>query len=106
VKGSRNATLLKRDVVEAVAQLKRESGQNILVQGSGELAQTLMRENLIDEYRLWVHPVVVGSGKRLFRDGSPPTLLRLVDTKTTGTGVVHVTYQPAKEAEGPVRNQQ
>jgi dihydrofolate reductase len=101
-----NATLLKGDVAKVVAELKRESGQNILVQGSGELAQTLMPENLIDEYRLWVHPVVVGSGKRLFRDGSPPTPLRLVDTNTTSTGVVHLTYQPAKEAEGPARSQQ
>jgi dihydrofolate reductase len=66
-----NATLLKGDVAEAVAELKREPDQNILVQGSGELAQTLTRHSLIDEYRLWVHPVVVGSGRRLFRDESP-----------------------------------
>lgn len=93
-----NATLLKGDVAEAVAELKQPLGQNILVQGSGELAQTLMRHNLIDEYRLWVHPVVLGSGKRLFRDAYPETSLRLVDTMTTSTGVVRLTYQPALEA--------
>ena len=54
-----------------------------------------MQHTLIDEYVLWVHPVVLGSGKRLFRDGSPKTALRLVDTKTTSSGVVILTYQPA-----------
>lgn len=90
-----NATLLKGDVAEAVAELKREPGQNLLVQGSGELAQTLLRHSLIDEYRLWVHPVVLGSGKRPFGDGDPPITLRLVDTSTTSTGVAVLTYQPA-----------
>jgi dihydrofolate reductase len=57
-----------------------------------------MRHNLIDEYRLWVHPLVLGSGKRLFRDAYPMTSLRLLDTTTTSTGVVRLTYQPALEA--------
>ncbi len=95
-----NAILLKGDVAEAVAELKRQPGQSILVQGSSELAQTLMRHSLIDEYRLWVHPVVVGSGKRPFHDGIPPTTLRLVGTQVTSTGVVRLTYQPAQQAEG------
>jgi dihydrofolate reductase len=96
-----NATLLKGDVAEAVAELKRQPGGDLLLQGSGQLAQTLLRRGLIDEYRLWVHPVVLGGGKRLFKDGAPTTTLRLVDTKTTGTGVVRLTYQPAADqAEG------
>jgi dihydrofolate reductase len=90
-----NATLLKGDVAEAIAELKQQPAGDLLIQGSGELAQTLLRRGLIDEYRLWVHPVVLGSGKRLFKDGGPTTPLRLVDTKTTSTGVVHLTYQPA-----------
>jgi dihydrofolate reductase len=88
-----NATLLKGDVTEAVAELKQQPGRDLLVQGSGELAQMLLRRGLIDEYRLWVHPVVLGSGKRLFKEGGSMTLLRLVDTKTTGTGVVRLTYE-------------
>jgi dihydrofolate reductase len=90
-----NATLLKGDVVEAVAELKQQPTGDLLIQGSGELAQTLLRRGLIDEYRLWVHPVVLGAGKRLFKDGGPTTPLRLVDTKTTSAGVVHLSYQPA-----------
>jgi dihydrofolate reductase len=101
-----NATLLKGDVAEAVAELKRSPGQNILVQGSSELARTLLRHGLVDEYRLRVHPVVVGSGKRLFNDGIPPTTLRLVDTQVTSTGVVGLTYQPAQEAKGSAPHQQ
>jgi len=95
-----NATLLKGDVAEAVAGLKREPGRNLLVQGSGELAQTLMRHRLFDEYWLWVHPVVVGGGKRLFGNGGPTTPLRLVGTRATGTGVVALIYQPAQEEQG------
>jgi dihydrofolate reductase len=89
-----NSTLIKRDVVGEVAKLKRQPGEELQVHGSGELAQTLMDSNLIDEYRLWFHPVVLGRGKRLFKDGSMPAALRLVDTKTTSSGVVVHTYQP------------
>jgi len=89
-----NATLIKGDVAAEVAKLKQQPGQDLLLYGSGELVHTLMQHGLIDEYRLMVHPVVLGSGKRLFRDGSPTTTLRLVDTKTTSTGVVILTYQP------------
>jgi dihydrofolate reductase len=89
-----NSTLLKGDVAVEVAKLKDRSGGDLLVLGSGELAQTLMRDNLVDEYRLMVHPLVIGSGKRLFRDGDSRKSLRLVDSTTTGTGVLLLTYSP------------
>jgi dihydrofolate reductase len=83
-----------------VAKLKQQPGSgDLAVVGSGKLAQTLMRHNLIDEYVLWFHPLVLGSGKRLFGDRIPKTDLKLVDTKTTSTGVVILTYQPAARIE-------
>jgi dihydrofolate reductase len=90
-----NATPLKGDVVEEVARLKQQPGQDLLIYGSGELVHTLMQHNLIDEYRLLVYPVVLGSGKRLFRDGSATTL-KLVETKPFSSGVVALIYQPAQ----------
>jgi dihydrofolate reductase len=87
-----NATLLKGDVPEEVAKLKQQPGQDILIYASGELVNTLLPHDLIDEYRLMVFPVVLGSGKRLFGDGSDTVALRLTDTKTTSTGVVLLTY--------------
>lgn len=89
-----NATLIEGDVAEAVAELKRQPGQDILVAGSADLVQTLMRHDLVDEYRFMVHPIVRGSGKRLFRDGSEPKTLKLVETKPFGSGVVVLTYHP------------
>jgi dihydrofolate reductase len=91
-----NSTLLKGDAAEAVARLKQEPGKDLVVMGSGELAQSLMRGNLIDEYVLLIHPLVLGSGRRLFPEGSAAATLRLVGTKTTSTGVVIATYQPAE----------
>jgi dihydrofolate reductase len=90
-----NSTLINGDVVEEVAKLKREPGKELQVHGSGDLAQTLMRHDLVDEYRLWLYPVVLGNGRRLFKNGSAPAALKLVDTKTTSTGVVVHVYQPA-----------
>jgi dihydrofolate reductase len=96
-----NSRLIKENVAEEVSKLKQQTGQDILMYGSADLMHTLMQHDLIDEYRIWVHPVVLGSGKRLFKDGSDTTTLRLVDTKTTSTGVVVLSYQPAgKEGEG------
>jgi dihydrofolate reductase len=96
-----NSRLIKENIAEEVSKLKQQPGQDILIYGSGDLVHTLMRHNLIDEYRIWVHPIVLGSGKRLFRGGSDTTVLRLVDTKTFGSGVIVLSYQPArKEAEG------
>jgi len=91
-----NSTLLKGDAAEAVANLKRELARDFLVMGSGDLIQSLMRRNVIDEYVLLIHPLVLGSGRRLFTDGGPFGALRLVNTKTTTTGVVVATYQPAE----------
>jgi dihydrofolate reductase len=90
-----NSTLLKGNVVEEVNKLKEQPGKDLQVIGSGEFAQTLIGNDLVDEYRLMVHPIVLGTGKRLFRDGSKKTALRLVDSTTTTTGVLILTYQPA-----------
>jgi hypothetical protein len=72
-------------------------GPELQVHGSGNLAQTLIRHSLVDEYRLWVFPLVIGSGKRLFADGTIPAALRLLDSKVSTTGVVISTYEPAGE---------
>lgn len=91
-----NSTLIKGNLASEIAKLKQQPGSGILsVTGSGKLAQTLMRLKLVDEYVLWIHPIVLGSGKRLFADGLAPINLKLVDTKTTGSGIVILTYQPA-----------
>jgi dihydrofolate reductase len=84
--------------VQAVAELKEQPGGDIVVLGSGELIGSLMRHDLIDEYVLSIHPLVLGSGRRLFPEGGPFAKLRMVDSVTTTTGVVIGTYQPAEEA--------
>jgi dihydrofolate reductase len=89
-----NSTLLKGDVAGEVAKLKQQAGKDLLVIGSGVLVQTLMKHRLFDEYRLMIHPLVLGRGKRLFQDGSTTTALRLVEATTTTTGVVIARYQP------------
>ena len=96
----RNSTLLEGDAAEAVTRLKEQPGGDLVVLGSGELVQSLMERNLVDEYVLLIHPLVLGSGRRLFTDGGASVALRLVDTKTTTTGVVIATYQPARSTEG------
>jgi len=91
-----NSMLLEGDAGDAVAELRKQTGGDLAVMGSGELIQTLMRANLIDEYMLLIHPLVLGTGRRLFTDGSPPASLRLVgEATTTTTGVVIATYQPS-----------
>lgn len=92
-----NSTLLRGEIPEEVARLKRQPGRELQVHGSGTLVQTLMAHGLIDEYRLWFYPVVLGSGRRLFGEGGAPAALKLVDTRTTGAGVVIHVYQPAGE---------
>jgi dihydrofolate reductase len=92
-----NSVLLEGDAAEAVAALKQEDGPELQVHGSGDLIQTLVRHGLVDEYRLWVFPVVIGSGKRLFAEGAIPAGLRLVDSTVATTGVVIGTYEPAGE---------
>ena len=94
-----NSSILSGDVAAGVAKRKEQPGDELQVHGSGGLAQALIDHDLIDEYRLLVFPVHLGSGKKLFRDGVKPAALRLVSATTTGTGVVIATYQP----DGPVR---
>ena len=90
-----NSTLLKGDAADAVAGLKRELGENLVVFGSGVLVRSLMPRDLVDELVLLIHPLVLGSGRRLFPDtGSSPSAFELVDSATTGTGVVIATYRP------------
>jgi dihydrofolate reductase len=88
-----NSHLIQRNIAEEVGKLKQQEGQDILVAGSGELVQTLIQHDLIDEYRLMVHPVVLGDGKRLFKDGSGKTVLKLVETKPFSSGTVVLFYQ-------------
>jgi dihydrofolate reductase len=90
-----SSTLLAGDAADAVARLKEQPGADIVVLGSGELVQSLRRRNLVDRYVLLIHPLILGTGRRLFPDGAAPTTLRLVDSKTTTTGVVIATYEEA-----------
>jgi dihydrofolate reductase len=91
------SVLIEGDAAEGVAALKEGDGPELQVHGSGNLVQTLLRHHLVDEFRLWVFPVVLGSGKRLFADGTVPTGLSLVDSTVSTTGVVIGTYEPAGE---------
>lgn len=91
-----NSTLLKGDVAEAVANLKEQAEKDIMIMGSGELIQTLMRSNLIDEVTLLIHPLVLGTGRRLFADGGAPASFRLIKSVPTTTGVIIATYQLAE----------
>jgi dihydrofolate reductase len=91
-----NSTLLPGDAAEAVAELKQQPGNDLVVLGSGQLVQSLMRADLVDEYLLTIHPLVLGTGRRLFSDGGAFAALTLVDSKTTTTGVVIATYRPAR----------
>jgi dihydrofolate reductase len=86
-------TVLSGDLAEEISTLKRQPGGDILIYGSGELVTGLIQHGLIDELRLWVHPVVLGRGKRLFADGSAARL-KLIDTTTFTSGVVVLTYGP------------
>ncbi|MCI4064150.1 dihydrofolate reductase family protein [Micromonospora sp. R77] len=89
---------LDGDLVKAVTALKEQPGRELQVHGSGRLAQSLMREGLIDAYHLMIFPVVLGRGRRLFADGLPPTGLRLADSRASGSGVTMLTYENAGAA--------
>jgi dihydrofolate reductase len=93
----RESVLIEGDAAEGIAALKQEDGPELQVHGSGNLIQTLLRQNLVDQFNLWVFPLVIGSGKRLFSDGTVPSALKLVDSKVSTTGVVMGTYEPAGE---------
>jgi dihydrofolate reductase len=92
--GWANSRLLEGDAAEAVARLKGEIGR-VDVIGSGDLVQTLLGNDLVDRLNLWVHPLLLGGGKRLFAEGTVPTALRLVESATFGKGVVHLIYENA-----------
>jgi dihydrofolate reductase len=94
-----NSTVLSGDVVSGVTKLKEREGGELQVHGSGELLQTLIGADLVDEYLLYTFPVHLGAGKKLFRDGGPARSLKLLDTRTTSKGVVISRYEP----DGPVR---
>jgi dihydrofolate reductase len=93
-----NSTVLKGDVVEAVRKLKQEQEGNIQVPGSRQLVQTLLENDLVDELRLMVFPVVLGSGRRLFGDTSDKKRLQLVDSRTVGDGVAILIYRRAEDS--------
>jgi len=94
----KNSHLIQGNVAGEVTKLKQQAGGDILIPGSAKLVSSLTDDGLIDEYQLFVHPVVVGRGKRLFQDGIDPRLLKLVDTQAFGTGVVVLTYRPKGKA--------
>ena len=91
-----NSTLIGDNVAEEISKLKEQPGKDISISGSPTLVRSLLEDDLLDELRLMVHPIVVGSGKRLFEDGSDQKALQLVDSKTFSTGVLYLTYQPAQ----------
>jgi dihydrofolate reductase len=93
-----NSTVIEGDVADAVARLKQENGKDIMVNGSGALVRTLMGNQLLDELRLFVHPVVVGSGIRLFDHESDPVEFALVDSHVYANGVISLTYRPSGAA--------
>ena len=91
----RPSVLIGTDIVEQITRLKQEDGPVLQVHGSSRLLQTLIAHDLVDEYHLWIFPLLLGTGKRLFGDGVIPAGLRLVDTTTSTTGVLIATYEPA-----------
>jgi dihydrofolate reductase len=94
-----NSYLIEGDVPTGIARLKEEDGPELQVQGSSDLIQTLLSHGLVDEFRLMIFPLVVGSGKRLFGDGTIPAGFKLTGTKISTSGIVIATYEPAGELE-------
>jgi dihydrofolate reductase len=91
----KNSTLITGDVAETLSKLKKEQKKDLVIMGSGDLVRSLMPSNLINEYVLLIHPIVLGEGRRLFADGVSFTSLKLVSSKTTDKGVIAAIYQPA-----------
>jgi dihydrofolate reductase len=91
-----NSHIIRGNVPEEVAKLKQQDGKNILVAGSGKLVETLLAHGLVDEFRFMLHPIVLGKGKRLFRDGIDSTVMNLVATKPLASGIVILTYEPKR----------
>jgi dihydrofolate reductase len=96
-----NSDLLAGDAAGAVVQLRERPGRDLVVIGSGELARSLIARELVDRYTLLIHPLVLGSGRRLFGDDGTFAALRLIDTRTTTTGVIIATYQPGEQRRAP-----
>ena len=92
--GWKNTTLIKKNVAEEITRLKQQPGGSIALTGSATLIRSLMKDGLIDEFRLYIHPIVVGHGIRLFTDGMDTTGLKLVSSRTFDSGVIVLTYQP------------
>ncbi len=92
-----NSTLIQGDVVKEITRLKESSGPELQVHGSSNLIQTLLKHNLLDELHLWIFPVAIGNGKRLFGEGINPSNFKLLDSKTSSTGVIIATYARAGE---------
>jgi len=90
-----NTSLIRGDVAEEIHQLKQQPGKDITISGSGALVRSLLDYGMLDELKLMVHPLVVGSGKKLFEDGGQRTPLELVQSTTFATGVLYLTYKPA-----------
>ena len=91
-----NSTVIQGSVVDEIARLKEQPGKDILIEGSATLVQSLAQAGLIDEYKFLVHPSLIGSGKRFFKEGTGPTKLKLVESKPISLGVVALSYEPAK----------
>ncbi len=92
--GWKNSHLIKENVPEEIGKLKEEAGGDLRVIGSGELVQTLMKHGLVDQFDLSIYRIVLGSGKRLFREGTPKASLRLIDSKASKSGVLLLSYEP------------
>jgi dihydrofolate reductase len=95
--GWNNSIIIRENIAEEITELKRQPGKDITILGSGALVGSLLRDGLLDELRLLVHPVILGGGKRLFEDGDDRKPLELIDSRTFGTGVVYLTYRPTDE---------
>lgn len=103
----RNSEIITGDVVPQIRRLKEQDGPDLWVHGSGNLIQTLLKEHLIDRIHLWIFPVTVGSGKRLFAEGTQAEGFKLVDSKSSTTGVIIATYEPAGELKtGSFQNEE
>ena len=93
----KNSTLIKDDIVNEIKKLKNEDGPEIQVHGSGNLIQTLLKNDLVDELKLKIYPVTIGAGKRLFGEGTIPTGFKLIESKISGSGVIIATYERTGE---------
>jgi len=91
-----NSELITGDVIKELKKLKDSEGSDLWVWGSGNLIQTLLKHNLIDRMHIWIYPLTIGNGKKLFAEGTQPERFKLIDSKTTSSGVIFATYEPAE----------